>query len=76
MDNNEKQYIEKIDSLTDWCTNNNLSVNMRKTMEVILDHQGTRRGLTSVRLVRGHASALVKRKIQERTFTFVPSRVF
>lgn len=64
MDINEKQYIEAIKSLTDWCMNNNLTVNMRKTMEVILDHQGTRRALTSVTLLRGHASAQRPEELQ------------
>lgn len=36
-DNNETHYREEIDRLTDWCTDNNRTLNIKKTKEIIID---------------------------------------
>jgi hypothetical protein len=38
-DNNETAYREEVRDLTVWCKNNNLSINMIKTKEIIVDYR-------------------------------------
>jgi stringent starvation protein B len=38
-ENNEKAYREVVRALAEWCQDNNLSLNLNKTKEVIVDYR-------------------------------------
>src|SRR4029434_3354961 len=38
-DNDESAYREEVDTLTTWCQDNHLSLNIRKTKEMIVDYR-------------------------------------
>ena len=56
-DNDEKAYREEVKDLAVWCQDNNLSINMIKTKEMIVDYKKKR---------NEHAPILIDRSVVEQ----------
>ena len=49
-DNNEDNYRREIDNIVDWCSSNNLFLNVKKTKEIIVDFRRNKHPITPIHI--------------------------